>query len=151
MASEVVRRWFETIDTEWVDATYSYYNDAERNYVFMDTETFEEIELSSSVVGKAGEWLGDGQLVDVESFDGKWLTFRFKGEITAEVTGVEERGRNDGQNMITTANGITQAGPGYIKVGDTVLLPEYGASMVKLGDDEFHLVKDMDILGKFEG
>ena len=38
-----------------------------------------------------------------------------------------------------------------VSIGETVLLPEYGASMIKLGDEEFHLIKDMDILGKLEG
>uniref|UniRef100_K3X7X4 10 kDa chaperonin n=1 Tax=Globisporangium ultimum (strain ATCC 200006 / CBS 805.95 / DAOM BR144) TaxID=431595 RepID=K3X7X4_GLOUD len=35
-------------------------------------------------------------------------------------------------------------------VGDKVLLPEYGGSVVKLGSEEFHLFRDEDILGKLE-
>ncbi|KAF1318101.1 10 kda chaperonin, partial [Globisporangium splendens] len=35
-------------------------------------------------------------------------------------------------------------------VGDKVLLPEYGGSVVKLGNEEFHLFRDEDILGKLE-
>lgn len=35
-------------------------------------------------------------------------------------------------------------------VGDKVLLPEYGGSLVKLGVDEFHLFRDEDILGKLQ-
>ncbi|GLT55483.1 hypothetical protein SLA2020_286000 [Shorea laevis] len=31
--------------------------------------------------------------------------------------------------------------------GDTVLLPEFGGTQVKLGDKEFHLFRDEDILG----
>ncbi|KAF7145662.1 hypothetical protein RHSIM_Rhsim04G0113500 [Rhododendron simsii] len=37
--------------------------------------------------------------------------------------------------------------PAGVKEGDTVLLPEYGGSEVKLGDKEFHLYRDEDILG----
>lgn len=40
--------------------------------------------------------------------------------------------------------------PPMCKVGDTVLLPEYGGSAIKLGDEEVHLFRDDDILGKFE-
>jgi chaperonin GroES len=36
-----------------------------------------------------------------------------------------------------------------VKVGDKVLLPEYGGHQVKLGEDEFHLYREEDILGKF--
>jgi len=113
---------YEVVDTMWRDATYSYFNEDTRVYNFMDAETFDEIEIPEGVIGKAADWLSDGQLVDVESYEGQFLTFRFKGDITAEVTSIEERGRNDGQNMITLANGLTQAGPGYIKKGDTVLI-----------------------------
>ena len=40
--------------------------------------------------------------------------------------------------------------PVYAKVGDRVLLPEYGGHTVKLGEDEYHLYRDEDILGKFQ-
>jgi len=34
--------------------------------------------------------------------------------------------------------------------GDKVLLPEYGGTEVKLGDDTFQLFRDEDILGRYE-
>nr|GEX58376.1 10 kDa chaperonin, mitochondrial-like [Tanacetum cinerariifolium] len=37
--------------------------------------------------------------------------------------------------------------PVAVKEGDTVLLPEYGGQEVKLGDKEYHLFRDEDILG----
>ncbi|KAE8698998.1 10 kDa chaperonin [Hibiscus syriacus] len=37
--------------------------------------------------------------------------------------------------------------PVPFREGDTVLLPEFGGSQVKLGDKEFHLYRDEDILG----
>ena len=37
-----------------------------------------------------------------------------------------------------------------VSVGDKVLLPEFGGTEVKLGDDTFHLFRDEDILGKYE-
>ena len=47
--------------------------------------------------------------------------------------------------------------PVNVKVGDRVLLPEYGGSAVKLGgaqrvgeEDEFTLYRDEDILGKLQ-
>ncbi|KAI4300905.1 hypothetical protein L6164_034232 [Bauhinia variegata] len=53
---------------------------------------------------------------------------------------------------------VTAVGPGIrdkegkiipvaVKEGDTVLLPEYGGTEVKLGDKEYHLFRDDDILG----
>ncbi|XP_010553872.1 PREDICTED: 10 kDa chaperonin, mitochondrial [Tarenaya hassleriana] len=37
--------------------------------------------------------------------------------------------------------------PVSVKEGDTVLLPEYGGTQVKLGENEFHLFRDEDIMG----
>ncbi|KAJ0094946.1 hypothetical protein Patl1_15413 [Pistacia atlantica] len=37
--------------------------------------------------------------------------------------------------------------PVCFKEGDTVLLPEYGGTQVKLGEKEYHLYRDEDILG----
>ncbi|KAE9613640.1 hypothetical protein Lal_00015956 [Lupinus albus] len=37
--------------------------------------------------------------------------------------------------------------PVSVKEGDTVLLPEYGGSQIKLNDKEFILYRDEDILG----
>uniref|UniRef100_A0A6U3EKX3 10 kDa chaperonin n=1 Tax=Entomoneis paludosa TaxID=265537 RepID=A0A6U3EKX3_9STRA len=37
-----------------------------------------------------------------------------------------------------------------VKEGDTVLLPEYGGTKVKIDDEEVFLFRESDILGKFE-
>ena len=37
-----------------------------------------------------------------------------------------------------------------LKVGDTVLLPTYGGTEVKVDGEELHLFREDDILGKFE-
>ncbi|KAK6149025.1 hypothetical protein DH2020_016550 [Rehmannia glutinosa] len=53
---------------------------------------------------------------------------------------------------------VVAVGPGYhdregklvpvsVKEGETVLLPEYGGTEVKLGEKEYHLYRDEDILG----
>ena len=40
--------------------------------------------------------------------------------------------------------------PVSCQIGDLVLVPEYGGSMIKMGDEEFQLFRDGDILGKFD-
>ncbi|KAL8489288.1 hypothetical protein ACS0TY_024780 [Phlomoides rotata] len=37
--------------------------------------------------------------------------------------------------------------PVSVKEGDTVLLPEYGGTEIKLGEKQYHLYRDEDILG----
>lgn len=40
--------------------------------------------------------------------------------------------------------------PMSVNVGDKVLLPEYGGHNLKLGEEEYQLFRNDDILGKFE-
>ena len=40
--------------------------------------------------------------------------------------------------------------PMNCKVGDRVLLPEYGGTPLKMGEEEYTLFCDCDILDKFE-
>ena len=56
---------------------------------------------------------------------------------------------------------VLEAGPGLhsnngkiiplsVKVGDTVLLPEFGGNKIKLGEQEVYIFKDTDIIAKLE-
>lgn len=55
---------------------------------------------------------------------------------------------------------VVAAGPGFrtengntisaqVKVGDRVLLPEYGGSKIVIEDKEYHVFRESDIIGKF--
>ncbi|XP_032813278.1 10 kDa heat shock protein, mitochondrial [Petromyzon marinus] len=64
------------------------------------------------------------------------------------------------QNKVVQAT-VVAVGPGAmtekghvkplsVKVGETVLLPEYGGTKVTLEDKEYFLFRDGDILGKYQ-
>ncbi|KAI8457023.1 chaperonin 10-like protein, partial [Phakopsora pachyrhizi] len=40
--------------------------------------------------------------------------------------------------------------PMELKAGDKVLLPSYGGQSVKVGEEEYHLFRDSEILAKFK-
>ncbi|VDN50731.1 unnamed protein product [Dracunculus medinensis] len=40
--------------------------------------------------------------------------------------------------------------PMSVKVGDRVLLPEYGGTKVVVDDKEYHIFRESDILGKWD-
>lgn len=61
-----------------------------------------------------------------------------------------------------TAGKVVAVGPGgrardgsvipiAVKEGDTVVLPEYGGNQIKLGDEEYVLYRDEDLLGILQG
>ena len=60
----------------------------------------------------------------------------FIGKIVA----IGEGARNDKGNLI----------PVSVKIGSTVLLPEYGGQKVELKDGEFYLYRDTEIMGILE-
>mmetsp|Transcript_4660 Transcript_4660/g.5405 ORF Transcript_4660/g.5405 Transcript_4660/m.5405 type:complete len:104 (+) Transcript_4660:71-382(+) len=59
---------------------------------------------------------------------------------------------NDGE-VVAVGPGIRDVSgnlhPPTLQAGDSVLLPEYGGSKVKIGEDELFLFREDDILGKF--
>ncbi|CAI5725288.1 hypothetical protein KXD40_003561 [Peronospora effusa] len=65
----------------------------------------------------------------------------------------ESKQQNEGQVVAVGPGARSSDGsliPAQSAVGDKVLLPEYGGSSVKLGDEELYLFRDEDILGKLE-
>ncbi|CAM6121845.1 unnamed protein product [Calypogeia fissa] len=60
---------------------------------------------------------------------------------------------NSGVVIATGPGGRTKDGnflPVTVKEGDTVLLPEYGGNNIKLGEKEFVLYREDDIMGILE-
>jgi chaperonin GroES len=56
---------------------------------------------------------------------------------------------------------VVAAGPGFraengqtvpnsLKIGDRVLLPEYGGSKLMIDEKEYHIFRETDIIGKFD-
>lgn len=65
-------------------------------------------------------------------------------------TGVK---KNEAEVVAVGPGGVGRDGqrmPMSVKAGDKVLLPEYGGHTIKMGEDEFQLFRDEDILAKFE-
>ena len=61
--------------------------------------------------------------------------------------------KNEGEVVAVGPGATTKDGqkiPMSVAEGDKVLLPEYGGHTIKMGEDEFQLFRDEDILAKFE-
>ena len=52
---------------------------------FMDTETYEQVELAKEFIGERVAFLADGMMVTVESFEGKYLGVDLPGQVVLEV------------------------------------------------------------------
>lgn len=113
---------YEVFETEWTEATFSYFNAESSTYVFMHAETYEEIPLQANVVGEMGVWLTDGMKVDLEKYEGKYLQFRLQEEIILTVDSISSSSRSDDNVQVTLSNGVVKTGFAFLKVGDKVLI-----------------------------
>lgn len=101
--------------------------------------------LSQAVFRKLAP-LGDRVLVrrapkEVQTASGIYLP----GDATKDPNEGEVVSVGPGERDVTG-----QLHPTTLKVGEKVLLPEYGGTKVKIDDEELHLFRESDILGKFD-
>ena len=107
---------------------------------------FDHYRLSNQALFRKLAPLGDRVLVkrapkEVQTASGIFLpTDSTKDPNEGEVMAV-----GPGERDVTGALHATTLTP-----GDKVLLPEYGGTKVKMGDDEVFIFRESDILGKFD-
>lgn len=94
------------------------------NYVFMDSETYDQIALAPDQVGEAGAYLKEGQMAGVLRHLGKPVGFEppiFADlEVVETVPGVKGDTASGGNKPATLETGATVQVPLFIEEGDTV-------------------------------
>jgi elongation factor P len=114
---------FKEPDLEMIPATFSYASgDA---YHFMDQETFEELTLSSDLLGDDRLLLADNVEVQIQKFNGRPIGMQLPPHVELTVTDTEPGVRGD-----TASGGVTKAAtletglqirvPLFIKEGERV-------------------------------
>lgn len=128
-ASESVER----IRLEQKDYQFLYENDD--MLVFMDNETYDQIELQKDFVGERAAFLQDGMMVTVESFEGKNLGVTLPEHVTLEVTETEPTVK--GQTAAASYkpalmdNGIRVMVPPFVQIGEKVVVDTNEVTYVK--------------------
>lgn len=120
-------------------ATYSYFDDADKQFVFMDCETFEEIRLDTRGIGEMANWLTEGMQVNLQLYGGRAIKFGIPSDLIAEVVSIKmdlshrRVGGGKGHKFVVLSNGLTKRGPHYLKVGDKVVIdPQSGDILRRL-------------------
>lgn len=93
-------------------------------YFFMDTENYDQFELSSEAMeGKAG-YLKEGDIVTAQLFDGNVISVELPKNVPLKVAYAENAVKGDTSSAITKEatleTGITVRVPAFIKVGDLI-------------------------------
>ena len=100
------------------------YNDGE-NYIFSDSETYEEVQISGEQLGKSTYFLLDDMVCNVLFFNNKPIDISLPTFITKEVTETEPGARGDtaSTNVMKPAkldNGYELMVPLFINQGDLI-------------------------------
>lgn len=105
---------------------------------FMDTESYEQIELAVDFVGERAAFLQDGMGVKVESYEGKPLGISLPEHVTLEVTETEPtiKGQTASSSYKPAMmdNGVRVMVPPFITVGERIVVDTNEATYVKRAD-----------------
>lgn len=99
------------------------YNDGTTFY-FMNGETFEQFEIPSDIIGDLSGYMKEGDMVQVQLFDGRAINIELPKNVYLEVTYAENAVKGDTSSSIqkdaTVETGITVKVPAFIKIGDVI-------------------------------
>lgn len=103
--------------------------------VFMDLETYEQLELQKEFVGERAVFLQDGMTVTVESHEERPIGIQLPDQVTLEVTDTEPHIK--GQTVSSSykpavlENGVRTDVPPFVGVGDKIIVDTNEITYVK--------------------
>jgi elongation factor P len=93
-------------------------------YFFMDPESFEQFELSVELVDEASKYLKEGDMLNLQFFDGKVINVELPKNLFLEVTYTEDVVKGDTTSSVlkdaTLETGLVVKVPSFIKTGDII-------------------------------
>jgi len=105
---------------------YQYLYEVDGMLTFMDTTTYEQIELATDFVGERAAFLQDGMEVTVESHEGRPLGISLPDHVTLEITETEPvvKGQTatSSYKPAVMENGVRVMVPPFVGVGDHIVV-----------------------------
>ena len=114
---------------------YQYLYEVDGMLTFMDTTTYEQIELQTDFVGERAAFLQDGMEVTVESHEGRPLGISLPDHVTLEITDTEPVVK--GQTATSSykpammENGVRVMVPPFVNTGDKIVVDTNEVTYVK--------------------
>ena len=114
----------ERVRLEQKDQQFLYENDG--MLVFMDTETYEQIELPADILGEARPFLQDGMTVQIEYYEAEALSATLPEKVTCTITETEpvvkgQTAANSFQPAVLD-NGVRVMVPPFVGEGEAVVV-----------------------------
>jgi elongation factor P len=105
---------------------YQFLYKQDENLVFMDTDSYEKLELNTEFVGDRAAFLQDGMTVALEMYDDKPIGIRLPSQVTLQI--VEADAVVKGQTAASSykpaklENGLRVLVPPFIGVGEKIIV-----------------------------
>lgn len=123
----------ETVDLEYRDFTFLY--EQGEQLVFMDQESYEQVELDKDFVGERAAFLQDGMKITLEMHEATPLGVRFPPNVVIEVTEVDpvQKGQSVSSQFkpAILANGLRVMVPPFIAVGERIVVDTTEATYMR--------------------
>jgi len=114
----------EQVRLEQKDQQFLYENDG--MLVFMDSETFEQIELPADILGDRRPFLQDGMTVQVEYFEEEALSMALPDKVTCEIVETEPvvKGQTAANSFKPAVldNGVRVMVPPFVGTGERIIV-----------------------------
>ncbi len=114
----------EQILPETKEVQFSYSDD--NNAYFMDTETYEMINIQKDVIGSYLNFLKEGETILIMFYNGKVLTIKENPSVKLKVVeatdGVRGNTATNATKIVKLETGYEVNAPLFIKVGDTIVI-----------------------------
>lgn len=130
----------ETIERVRLDQTdHQYLYEDDDNCVFMNTESYEQINVSKEIIGYPAAFLQEGMIVEIETYEGEPLGARLPDTITMEIAEADPVIK--GQTATTSykpavlENGVKVMVPPHIEAGTRIVVKTEDGSYVERAKD----------------
>ena len=126
----------ETVELEFRDFTYLY--EQGDSLVFMEQDSYEQVELAKDFVGERAAFLQDGMKITLEMHEETPLGIRFPPNVVLEVTEVDpvQKGQSVSSQFkpAILANGLKVMVPPFIAVGERIVVDTTEATYMRRAD-----------------
>lgn len=113
-------------EAEITKSTAQYLYTENENFLFMDMESYEQIEIPASVLGHGKFYLLEGTEVTLLNWNGRAINVELPIKVVLTVTdappGLKGDTASGGDKVVTTETGLTVTAPLFIKTGDKIIV-----------------------------
>lgn len=115
---------------------YQYlYADDDGNYTFMNTQNYEQLAVSGDIIGTPKQFLQEGMIVTIETFEGEPLSAELPATVTMEITEadpvVKGQTASSSYKPAILENGARVLVPPHIESGTRIIVRTEDSSYVE--------------------